>query len=324
MAQESPRDAVPPSTVEVIQREARDVGPLLESDLAKQFLGAADALHAIDPRVIWRNADTSGVVSGEAFQRMSEGEREGFEELPLDERYYYLTRHGTPVAFSLALEFAAKHELSEIENARICDFGFSTIGHLRMLASLGAQVHGIEINPITEVLYSFPGDQGPIARADGGEQPGTVALHYGSFPSDTEIVDAIKAVGPLDVFFSKNTLKLGYIHPEREVDPRMTIKLGVSDREFCATVHDLLKPGGLFVIYNLYPKPSTPDEAYRPWADGRCPFEKELLEEVGFEVLEFNRDDSQFAREMAGVLGWDENMDLENDLFGMVTVLRRR
>ncbi|HXV78071.1 MAG TPA: hypothetical protein VD788_17305, partial [Candidatus Polarisedimenticolaceae bacterium] len=54
------------------------------------------------------------------------------------------------------------------------------------------------------------------------------------------------------------------------------------------------------------------------------PFSLELYERVGFDVLAFDRDDSDTAREMGRLLGWDGQMDLTTDLHGMYTLLRKR
>src|SRR5262249_241072 len=98
-----------------------------------------------------------------------------------------------------------------------------------------------------------PGAPGRIAPAmpaggDGPLQPVT-----GQWPADAATLAAVKAALPdgLDLFLSKNTLKRGYIHPERETDPRRLVHLGVDDAAFVAAVAQALKPGGLFVIYNL-------------------------------------------------------------------------
>jgi hypothetical protein len=92
-------------------------------------------------------------------------------------------------------------------------------------------------------------------------------------------------------------------------------------------VHQRLAPGGWFLIYNLAPAPSKPDEPYKQWADGRCPFPKQMLEQAGFEVLKYDQDDSPAVRAMARALGWDEGeakLDVENDLFGLYTLARRK
>jgi hypothetical protein len=104
----------------------------------------------------------------------------------------------------------------------------------------------------------------------------------------------------------------------------MLVDLGVPPEEFVAKVHAALKPGGLFMIYNVSPKQK---EKYIPWADGRCPFPREMLEKAGFEVLEYNKDDSEAIRKFGAALEWDKGgrpMDLENDCFGHYTLARKK
>jgi hypothetical protein len=132
-----------------------------------------------------------------------------------------------------------------------------------------------------------------------------------------------------DVITSKNTLKRG-IHPppEQNVDKRLLVDLGVDDAKFVKRLFDILKPGGSVLIYNLSPKQAdlAAGEKYIPWADGRCPFDRELLEQAGFTVIEYDRNDDAAARDMGDALGWDEGeqpMDLQADLFAHYTLLRK-
>ncbi len=102
--------------------------------------------------------------------------------------------------------------------------------------------------------------------------------------------------------------------------------LGVDDAAFVAAVAQSLRPGGLFVIYNLCPAPAPPDQPYIPWADGRCPFPRELLEGAGLQVLDFDVVDDTAARALGHALGWDQGdgaMDLQHDLFAWYTIARR-
>src|SRR5690606_8148720 len=197
---------------------------------------------------------------------------------------------------------------------------------LRMLASLGAHAVGVDVDPVLDALYSAnPGDTGvvPRAKAAGPGANGSLVLHHGRFPKDRAVKSGVGEGHALVI--SKNVLKLGYIHPEREPpSPGMLIDLGVDDDSFLRGVRDALAPGGLLLIYNLYPKASGPDEPYKPWADGRCPFTKDALERAGLEVLEYNRDDTEAARAMGERLGWRNQMNFEDDLYAMYTVARRR
>ena len=186
-----------------------------------------------------------------------------------------------------------------------------------MLATIGAHVVGVEVDPILRALYSSASDTGSLAR-------GRVVLVHGSWPGDSEV--RASAGAGFDLFLSKNTLKRGYIHPEQPVDPDRLVHLGVTDEAFVAAVFESLVPGGLFAIYNLCPAPAPPGEPYIPWADGRSPFPREVFEAAGFEVLAFDEDDTLRIRDFGRALSWDEGeeaMDLQNDLFAWFTIVRK-
>src|SRR5262249_53062441 len=155
---------------------------------------------------------------------------------------------------------------------RILDFGYGTIGHLRLLAGLGAEVTGVDVDPMLRALYSAPEDQGIVKSRRGRE--GRLRLIDGQFPAD-KTVKTLVGEG-YDLIISKNTLKRGYVHPERPVDPRRLLGLGVADDTFVKALYDALKPGGRVMIYNICPAPSPPGQPYKNWADGRCPFAKEV------------------------------------------------
>ncbi|MBX3351295.1 MAG: hypothetical protein KF684_00015 [Phycisphaeraceae bacterium] len=321
-------DAAQRDVVGALEREARAVRPLVETDLARAFLDAVADLPRPGPRVVYYNRRSRDAMTESDAQRRgkAEVEREGYERTELSDRFFYFTRYGSPIAYVRAIDLAARHGLASVSNTKIMDFGYGGIGHLRLLASLGAHAVGVDVDPLLHALYTTdPADTGASPRAKiAGEGPnGSVTIVHGRFPADRAAVEQVGAGCAL--ILSKNTLKLGYIHPERDPPSQdMLISLGVDDESYLRAVRDALAPGGLFVIYNLYPKPSEPDEPYKPWADGRCPFPQAMLERVGFEVIEYNRDDTEAARAMGDKLGWRSQMDFETDLFGMFTIARKR
>ena len=202
----------------------------------------------------------------------------------------------------------------------MADFGHGGIGQLRLFAELGAEAVGIDVDPLQPVLYAAPGDQGPLGKAGG-----SVKLVHGRFPADLRTVAAVG--GGYDLFLSKNTLKKGYIHPAEKVDPQILVDLGADDPTFLKAIASALKPGGWLVIYNLSPAPNGPGKPYRPMADGRCPFSTEDLAAAGFDTLVRDGIDDKAARALGAALGWDkppDNMNLENDLFALVTVARKK
>jgi hypothetical protein len=313
-----------PSTTETMREEAVRLRDLVESDLAREFLEAVPHLPSPEtPRVVYYNRGTRDALTESEAAERGDVEMEGYERSEIGERFYYLTRYGSPLAFVRPLDLLGRAGLTLSDGMRVADFGFGSIGQLRLLAALGFHAVGIDVDPLLRAVYSSPEDTGDVPRAPGAPagDPGSVTLVFGHFPGDADVASAVG--GGFDAFISKNTLKRGYVHPEREVDARMLIDLGVEDEAFVRAVWDRLNPGGYFMIYNLCPAPAADDEPYIPWADGRSPFSRELYERIGFEVIAFDVDDTEAAHRMGAALGWDEQMNLETDLFGIYTLVRR-
>ena len=303
-------------------REAESLSPTLENDLARQFAAAVRELPPIPPRVIYYDEQERHYYAPRAIESLDPTTRERLVEKAIDQERYYYTKYGTPLAYARALDLAARHGFPSAEKKRILDFGYGTIGHLRLLATLGADTVGVDVDTFLEALYGRPDDQGDVRGRNG--KLGHLKLVSGHWPTDANVKQAVGQ--GFDLFLSKNTLKNGYIHPERDVDPRRLVHLGVDDETFVRAVFDLLNPGGVALIYNISPAPAPPDKPYIPWADGRCPFARNLWESVGFRVIAFDADDSQAARAMGRALGWDQGegaMDLENDLFAHYTIARK-
>jgi hypothetical protein len=307
------------SAVAELQREALALAPLTHSSLASRFLAATAKLPHVTPRTLRYDSTRTRYWNAAEAAALPGATRDSMLTRTLDEGFYYTTRYGSPLAYSRALEIYARSGPGEVAGKKIVDYGYGTIGHLRLLALLGAEVVGIEVDPLLRALYSAPGDQGPV---EGEPKGGSVRLVHGQFPAGAGVAAAVgKGV---DFFISKNTLKNGYIHPAEKVDPRRLVHLGVSDSAYVATLFDILNPGGWVMIYNLCPAPAPPGKPYIPWADGRCPFPVEMWKRAGFQVKEFDRDDSAAARAMGHALGWDQGespMNLEQDLFASYTVV---
>jgi hypothetical protein len=323
-AQDAPAAPAPP-VVEPTrwEREAAAAAPLVESALARAFLSAAAHLPPGEPRTVYLDRPTRRYVSASAAALLSESERGALRLVNLSAEEYYTSRYGTPLAYVRPLELVGRRGLEDVRGRRILDFGYGTVGHLRLLASLGAEVRGVDVDSFLTALYCEPHDQGAVAGVE-GKPGGSVRLIDGRWPGEEAIRTAVGE--GCDLFISKNTLKRGYIHPEGEADPRMLVHLGVDDETYVRALFRVLKPGGLAMIYNLSPAPAPPGEPYMPWADGRCPFDRALLESVGFEVLRYDEDDSPAARALGRAFGWDKRedaMDLEEDLFAHYTLLRR-
>jgi hypothetical protein len=301
-----------------IRREAEAVRPIVKSGLARAFLDATAELPAVAARTLYRDAEKKTVITSSAADRLEPDARKALTPMPVDETYYYTTKYGTPLAYARPLDLLG---LDGVEGLKILDFGYGTIGHLRLLALLGADATGVDVDPLLPALYGEPGDQGEV-KSRGG-RVGHVRLISGRFPADAAIR---KAVGEgYDLILSKNTLKRGYVHPSEPTDPRRLLNLGVDDATFLNAAFAALKPGGRLLIYNLSPAPSPPGQPYKPWADGRCPFTRADSEAAGFRVIEYDKDDTPSARALGKALELDkqDGMNLEADLFGQYTILQR-
>ncbi len=308
----------PTSRVVQLQAEAKALAPLVKSQLARDFLAMAARLPSVSPRTVYRDSARTHAWSQRDAEALPDSVRAKLVPRTLDERFYYDTRYGTPLAYVRALDLLGQRGLKDVKARRIADFGCGMLGQLRLLAELGAQTVGVDVDPLLPALYSEPGDQGNVGQ-------GSVRLATGQWPATDEMRGAVGE--GLDLFISKNTLKNGYIHPAEKVDPRMLVQLGVSDSAFVAALGSSVKRGGYVLIYNLCPAPAAPGKPYLPWADGRCPFPREQWERAGFRVVEFDRDDSPAARVMAHALGWDQGeggMKLEQDLFATWSLFQRR
>ncbi len=293
-AQETETAAAPGSVIAELAKEAAKVQPFLQGKWTKQWAEQAGKLEPVRPR------------------RIMSGQR----EVLVDESFFYAGRYGSPLTYGRVLDLAEKHGFSPSAGARVFDFGYGSIGHLRMLAQSGLQVTGVDVDELLPVMYE---------KCSGPCGSGSVLLLNGRFPAEEELVQ--KAGTGYDLFLSKNTLKRGYIHPAREpASPRHVIRLGVSDEKYLQQVFDMLKPGGLFCIYNFCPARAADDKPYITWADGESPFSKEQFEAAGFEVLEFDVVDDQPARELGHLLGWDAEggMQLQTDLFAWYSIVRKR
>lgn len=316
--------------VEKMQQDAAALRTFVQSSVSQCFLDATARLPRIETRTIYMDPATQEWLSPVQAERLDEEARAALRPRTVSEHVYYHTRYGSPLAYVRALDLvtnpdgpAGEHAIRSLEGVRILDFGYGTVGHLHLLARCSAHAVGVDVDSFFPAMYYEDGDQGPVAGAQ-GKPDGSVTTVHGRWPADENAVGAIAAGGPFDLITSKNTLKRGYIFPEREADPRMLINLGVDDLEFLRVLRESLKPGGLVMIYNLSPAPTPEDEPYKPWADGRCPWPRETLERAGFEVLGYDQDEDGPAREMARRLGWDATgMNPEKDLFGLWTLLRR-
>jgi hypothetical protein len=318
-----------PEVVDALRKEAGSIMHLLNTVAARRVAVSTTWLPVMDDaRTIYVDQGGTRAFTQGEYEKLKEDEKQGLRAVEFDGYRFYYTKYGSPMAYLRPLDIVAESigGALALRNKRIMDYGYGTIGHLRLMASQNMDVVGVEVDPMLRALYSAPDDQGkvPGVGLDDVPPPGHLTLVHGSWPKDPEVAKQVG--GGYDIITSKNTLKNGFIHPEKPVDKRMMVDLGVPDEQFVAKVCEALKPGGYFLIYNICPAQKEGKD-YMPWADGRCPFPREMLEKAGFEVLQYNKDDTATIRQFGAALEWNKGprpMDLENDLFAEYTLARKK
>lgn len=319
----APRPQPAATALERIQSDARALDGLVTTPFAHRFLAATAALPHVAPRVVFHTADKEHWYTASEAGALTPEQRQSLVRVEVDEEVYYSTRYGSPLSYARALDLlAAANELPATAR-RLLDFGYGYVGHLRLLASLGFDVTGVDVDPMLRALYAEPSDQGEVPGFSGAPT-GSVRLLDGRFPADPSIRRA--AGTGYEVILAKNVLKKGYIHPDRPSDPKYLIDLGLDDATFLAALHDALGPHGAMLIYNVCPALTPPDKPFVPWSDGRSPFSKAQWVSARFDVLAFDVDDTRTFRLFAKALGWDtgeDAMDLEHDLSVLYTLVAR-
>jgi hypothetical protein len=296
-------------------------------------LSATAALPAQASRSVLQDPMTRDYFSAQAAAALPEARRSKLVPVVLDESRYYFTKYGSSLAYLRALDLAATHGpgLNGIAGKRVLDFGYGAITHLRLLASLGAHTTGVDPDSYLDALYSDAHDQGTVSPAAGLYRgaAGSVSLVHSRWPKDKSAVERVARNGPFDLIISKNTLKRGYIKPERPANKRQLIDLGVSDDAFLKSLYDALAPGGLVMIYNISPKPSAPDKPFLPWSDGRSPYSRDQYAKAGLRVIAIDIDDSAMIRQLGSLLRWDKDAagqtvdDLSSNLLAHYTIVQR-
>jgi hypothetical protein len=253
-------EAPAPRITDKLKRDAASLLPIVSTDLARGFLGATSLLSEPAPRVVYRNRDLGLAVPERVYRTMTPEEQATLTPRACPPQFFYETGYGSPLVYVRLLDLAAPH-FSRKDHPRLLDFGYGSIGQLHLLAHLGFHARGVDVEPMLEALYSEPSDTGSIGE-------GLAKVYTGQWPAEPTLRHVIG--GQYDLITSKNTLKAGYIHPTppegQTVDSRKLVHLGVSDAMFLEYVHDALRPGGLFVIYNICPAQNPPDKEYIPWA----------------------------------------------------------
>ena len=173
--------------VALLRQEAEALRPLVETTLGRSLLEATANLPTIAPRTLHVDKGKSSYFTEASVKSLDQAARGVLTRFPVDEQFFYTTKYGTPLAYVRPFELLGKAGVGDAARLRILDFGYGTIGHLRLLASRGADVTGVDVDPLLPALYSNPEDQGTVKNSQG--PLGRIRLIDGRFPVDGKVKD---------------------------------------------------------------------------------------------------------------------------------------
>ena len=297
--------------------DADDLREIYQSPQAQIMLDQVEHLPVCDPVTVHAAWRPNRGYTAEQYALLDESDREGLRQLDLEPADQYATFYGSPLVYARILDLLHTHAPGfTVHDAKIMDLGYGQLGQLRLWAQMGADVTGVEIDPILTAIFTNSKAVGDIDHNQ--KTPGSITLVEGSWPNDE--TTRKQAGDRYDLLVSRNLLKRGYVKPA-QLNPNFPPPVGweMTDAEMLKHVHDLLVPGGIVVIESLGPKP----DLQIPWSDISNPWPEQAWIDAGFEVLAHDQDESDYARIMGATLGWDDQMNLETDLFGVYSVYRK-
>ncbi len=309
---------------QALAQEAERVQEIVTQPAVIEWLGKARELPEVEGQTLFVGPRIEGGFDREVYtpnqtRQLSEEDLEDFRAVTYGPERYYATNYGSPIAYATALACAADAGIESFAFKRILDIGYGQLGQLEMLARCGAEVDGVEVDPVVHLLYASTRLTDTVVGEDGTK--GRVSLHFGEWFGDWKFRQSIGK--NYDLILARNVLKRGYVQPEEPMDSFDPIDVGGDAAMGAQIIYEALEPGGIAVVYNLGGGPwRLEDGSYNAPADVRDPFGMEAWEAAGFEVLHFQTNGSQHMREVGVALGWGSIEDLAsyNVLY---TVVRR-
>ncbi len=307
------------ATVAKLTAESAALPPLLRHRWSVEYVGQVSQLLPISPRRLYHSVDRQVYLS-EAEARLQKNPPPPKTFEMVDEAGYYTGNLGSPLFHARLIDIIAEGQQAKLAGKRSLELYAGALGPLKLMAAAGLDAVGVSASPKLRALYSQAGDQGPV-RLAGRDVSGKVTFLSGNFPADASLRAQVGT--GFEFVLAKNVLKRGYIHPSSEVPPESLINLGVPDAEYLRYLRDTLKPGGRLLVYNVCPSPNP--ALYDPDADCRSPWSRTDWQSAGFIVRDFERNDTETARQFAVALGYDKpplSLRVE-DLYAIYTLLER-
>ncbi|MEQ8770784.1 MAG: methyltransferase domain-containing protein [Phycisphaerales bacterium] len=299
----------------------------MRTKAAAEWLDRADDVRGssaapLPDRTIYIKTRPNDAITAEAYEALPAEEREGWRAYVVTPETYHSTFYGTPIAYLPAIDYAGEalrgtpdDPEPTFEGRRVMDLGYGQMGQLELLAACGAEVVGVEVDPILTLLYADSQSPRAVANPEGAD--GSVRVIECLWPNEASCRDDVG--GDYDVILARNLLKRGYVKPKELIGNYIPVAHGMSDEEALGHFYEALAPGGVVVIYSLGGAPD-PD---KPWTDIANPWPEAAWEAVGFEVVHHDLDVSADAGAMFVALGYSEPETVADTLFGVCSVYRK-
>ncbi len=301
--------------------ECEAVRALATTDAGRSWLDrSGDVRSEFDERAFYYALRPNRCLSVDDYDALPEDERGGWRRREVSADTYYATFYGTAAAYLPAVEFAAAalgraDDPGAFEGTRVMDLGYGQMGQLELLAACGAEVVGVEVDPILTELYRDSLTPRSVANPHGAS--GSVRVTECLWPNEASCREDVG--GGYDVILARNLLKRGYVKPRELIGNYVPVAHEMTDGEALGHFYDALAPGGVVVIYSLG---GAPDPA-KPWTDIANPWPESAWGAAGFEVVHHDLDVSADAGEMFVALGYSEPDTVADTLFGVCSVYRK-
>ena len=297
--------SLPQDTLARLRGMAETIGEIAVSSTSKAFLAAVDDLEEKPRRFVYYDRGLKRVYTQDEYAQLPAPERRGLQLGGVTSLTYYegQSRRDFPLYTARHLDLAlGDTRFADAENVpgmRVFDLQFATPTVGVLLASMGAEVVGVEDDALATKLYNAPSDEGEIDGADGAPG-GSLNLVFGNWPGDEDVRREVG--GGFDLILIDSTLFKGtyFRPPPRGIGtiPVPPPELGASPEQYVDALYQALKPGGrVFFTARTIPQ-SRQRMAYRPDLDGRFPFERDVVDRAGFRVIAWGQDDSQTLRDL--------------------------
>ena len=316
-----------------LSAEADSVAEVCDAAAVVDWLSRAAELPEREPVVLHVGPRRQGGMDREVFTQerldalMAEPDatpRSDLRTITFGPDRYYATSYGSPIAYAPMLQRVAEHLATRgtdsFAGMKVLDFGYGQLGQIAMLARCGAEVHGVEVDPMVHTLYEVSGAAGEVRSGDG--RIGSIGLHLGEWFGDEGFRGQVG--DGFDLLLFRNVLKKGYVTPDVPMEGFDPIDVGGSPERGAEIIAAALAPGGIAIVYNLGSGPHVRDDgSYNNPADVRDPFGRAAWEAAGLEVIAFEVDGSALMRETGVAIGWAATVEELEPLNARYTLVRR-